>query len=312
VDVELRHLRALVAVAEELNFTRAAERLHLSQQALSAQIRQLEQRVGTRLVERDTRRVELTPAGARLREQAGPVLARAERAVSAARAARPKLALGLRMPQTLALAGPALEQFAERRPDVDLGITFGDLLDPSAGLRSGEADVAIVAGPFESAGLEARPLFSEERGLALSAEHPLARKPAVTLAEYLDEPIVDVPTRDETWRDYWYANSHRLGKAPLVGATAHSMEGMLEAVRAGLGVALTIEAVVDALGPSSAIAFRPIAGLEPVEFRVCWHSDDDRAEVSDFVEAVWPPARPQRIDRRPTGPQPLNLVRALP
>jgi DNA-binding transcriptional LysR family regulator len=69
VDVELRHLRALIAVAEELNFTRAAERLHLTQQALSGQIRQLEQRVGARLVERDTHSVALTAAGVALYER---------------------------------------------------------------------------------------------------------------------------------------------------------------------------------------------------------------------------------------------------
>src|SRR5436309_7479746 len=87
MDVEMRHLRALLAVADELNFTRAAERLHLTQQALSGQIRQLEERVGTRLVDRDTRRVALTPSGRALCEQARPLLAGAEQAVAAARAA---------------------------------------------------------------------------------------------------------------------------------------------------------------------------------------------------------------------------------
>src|ERR1700730_8602093 len=80
VDVEMRHLRALLTVAEELNFTRAAERLHLTQQALSGQIRQLEDRVGTRLVERNTRRVGLTPAGETLCQQARSLLTGAEHA----------------------------------------------------------------------------------------------------------------------------------------------------------------------------------------------------------------------------------------
>src|SRR5437763_14566211 len=87
VDVEMRHLRALLAVAEELNFTRAADRLHLTQQALSGQIRQLEERVGTRLVDRDSRHVALTQAGNALCQQARPLLAGAEQAVAAARAA---------------------------------------------------------------------------------------------------------------------------------------------------------------------------------------------------------------------------------
>jgi DNA-binding transcriptional LysR family regulator len=283
VGVELRHLRALVAVADELNFTRAAERLHLSQQALSAQIRQLEQRVGTRLVERDTHRVELTPAGAQLCEHARPVLAGAERAVSAARAARPRLVLGLRAPQTRTMAGAALDLFAGRRPDVDLVIRFGDLLDPSAGLRGGEVDIAIVAGPFDSAGLELRTLWSEPRGLALAADHPLAAQRAVTLAEFLEQPIVDVPTHDRTWRDYWYAVSQRHGRPPVVGATAHSMEGMLEAIRAGLGVAMTIESVTSG---HAGILFRPISGIEPVEFRVGRRAGDGRRDVSDFVDAA--------------------------
>src|SRR5205807_335640 len=87
MDVEMRHLRALLAVADELNFTRAAQRLHLTQQALSGQIRQLEERVGARLVERDSHHVALTRAGEKLCEQARPLLVRAEHAVAAARAA---------------------------------------------------------------------------------------------------------------------------------------------------------------------------------------------------------------------------------
>jgi DNA-binding transcriptional LysR family regulator len=64
------------------------------------------------------------------------------------------------------------------------------------------------------------------------------------------------------------------------------MEGMHEAIRAGLAVTLTVESVVRALGPQSAIAFRPISGLEPVDFCLCWHSGDDRAEVKDFIQAT--------------------------
>ena len=99
MDIEMRHLRALLALAEELNFTRAAERLHLTQQALSGQIRQLEERVGAQLVERDSRRVQLTRAGSTLCEHARPLLAGAEHAVLATRAAgneAARLTVGLR------------------------------------------------------------------------------------------------------------------------------------------------------------------------------------------------------------------------
>src|SRR3981081_3302564 len=87
MDIEMRHLRALLALAEELNFTRAAESLHLTQQALSGQIRQLEERVGAQLVERDSPRGQLPPAGRPWGEHASPLLAGAEHAVPATRAA---------------------------------------------------------------------------------------------------------------------------------------------------------------------------------------------------------------------------------
>ena len=289
VDVELRHLRALVVLAEELNFTRAAERLHISQQAFSTQIRQLELRIGTQLVERDTRRVAMTPAGAELCSQARPLLAGAERAVSTAREIggdRPGLTIGFRAAPVHRLVGSALDLFAERHPDVELFVRFGDFVDPSAGLRDGDADVAIVAGPFEESGLELFPLFSEPLGAVLARNHPLAGRRHLTLAEFLDEPLINLPSRDETFRNYWFARSHRDGSPPRFTATATSLDGMYEAIRAELGVATGIESVVDGLGADSGLVFRPVEGLEPLVFRVGRRIGDDRPEVVGFIAAA--------------------------
>ena len=175
----MRHLRALLAVAEELNFTRAAERLHLTQQALSGQIRQLEARVGTRLVDRDSRRVALTPAGEALSEQARPLLAGAQHAVAAARAASGEdvhLTVGFIAPLTRRMAAPAIQRFEQARPDVALTIHFADFHDQLGGLRDGAADVAILYGEFDHDGIELHPLFSAPRGVALPSGHPLARR----------------------------------------------------------------------------------------------------------------------------------------
>lgn len=286
MDVELRHLRALVVLAEELNFTRAAERLHVSQQALSTQIRQLELRVGTQLVERDTRSVAMTPAGAELCSQARPLLAGADRAVMTARTMggqQRALTLGFRAAPVHRLVGSALDLFGERHAEVELRVRFGDFLDPSAGLRDGDVDVAIVAGPFDDSGLELVPLFSEPRGAILAREHPLAGRSRLTLAEFLDEPLINLPNRDEVWRDYWFANDHRDGSQPRFAATATSLDGMYEAIRAGLGVATGIESVVIALGADSGLVFRPVEGLEPLEFRVGRRIGDDRPEVIGFI-----------------------------
>lgn len=289
MDVELRHLRALIAVAEELNFTRAAERLHLTQQALSGQIRQLEQRVGARLVERDTHHVELTAAGVALYEHCQLLLAGAEDAVAAARAAgaeAPRLVLGYPAPLTHRFAAPAIRLFANRRPDVEVTIHFGGLLDPWGGLRERAADVAIVYGAFESEGLELRHLFSEPRGIALAADHPLARNKAVTLAEFVEEPIIDVPSMDPVNREFWFATRHRGGRPPRIGARVQTLDGLIEAIGAGLGVATTVAAVIDAMGARAGVVFRPVIDLEPLDFWVARRDGDDRQPVLDFITAA--------------------------
>lgn len=290
MDVELRHLRALIAVAEELNFTRAAERLHLTQQALSGQIRQLEQRVGARLVERDTHRVALTAAGVALYERCRLLLAGAENAVAAARAAgadTPRLVLGYPSPLTHRLyAAPAIRLFASRRPDVDITIHFGGLLDPYGGLRERAADVAIVYGAFDSEGLELRRLFSEPRGVALAAGHPLARKSAVTIAEFVEEPIIDVRSMDEVAREFWFASKHRGGRPPRIGATVQTLDGLIEAVGAGLGVAATVAVVIETMGAGAGVVFRPVVGLEPLDVWVARRAGDDRQPVCDFMDAA--------------------------
>jgi DNA-binding transcriptional LysR family regulator len=289
VDIEMRHLRALLALAEELNFTRAAERLDLTQQALSGQIRQLEERVGTRLVDRDSRHVALTPAGKALFEEAGPLLAGAEHAVAAARAAGGdvgKLTIGYIAALTRRLVAPAIQRFEQVRPDLELTIHFASFLDPLGGLRDGSADVAILYGEFEHAGIQLRRLFSEPRGVALPARHALAKRgTSVTLAQFLAEPIVDVPVHDRIWRDFWSAARHR-GGPPRIGATVKSLDGLIEAVAAGLGVAITVAPAVEAVGSAAGVVFRPVDDLEPLEIWVACRQHDDRAGVRDFVNTA--------------------------
>jgi len=282
-------MRALIAVAEELSFTRAAARLHLTQQALSGQIRQLEQRVGTRLVDRNTHRVALTPAGVTLYDRSRSLLTDAQHAVAAARAAGAEVAhltIGYPAPITHRIAAPTLARFTARHPDVEVMIHFGGLLDPWGGLRDGSADVAIVYGTFDSEGLELRHLFSEPRGVALPQGHPLTHQETVTLAELVEEPIVDVPSADTSSRDFWIAAKHRGGRPPRIGATVQTFDGLIEAIGAGLGVATTVATAVTMMGATARVAFRPVAGLEPLDFWVARRAADERRPVLDFVAAA--------------------------
>ena len=289
MDIEMRHLRALLALAEELNFTRAAERVHLTQQALSGQIRQLEERVGTRLVERNSRRVELTRAGRTLCEHARPLLSGAEHAVVATRAAgqeATRLTVGYVAPFTRRLVAPAFQHFGAAQPEVEVTIHFAGFLDPLGGLRDGPSDVAILYGEFEHAGIALRPLFSEPRGIALAADHPLAARPEVTIEELIREPLVEVPVRDRVWSDFWTAATHRNGRPPQIGASVTTLDGLMEAIGARLGVAVSVAPAVEMLGAAAGVIFRPVPGLSPLDFWVARREHDDRTHVVAFLDAA--------------------------
>jgi DNA-binding transcriptional LysR family regulator len=290
VSVELKHLRAFVAVAEELNFTRAAERLHLAQQALSTQIRQLEERVGERLLERTTRKVELTPAGEALLEHARSVLGGADRAVAAARAAGGdgpcRLTVGFLVPADHEPMLETLNLFSEARPEVEVRIHFGEVVDPSAGLRDGLADIAVVVGAFDHTGLETLHLWTDPRGVALGARHPLAAKEEISIAEMIDEPTFDFKVPDPIYRDFWMATAHRGGRPPKLAAQFRGLDGLLEAVRAGLGLNLIRERIVQTLGPDSGVVYRPVKGLEPAHVSLAWLEGNESELVADVVGAA--------------------------
>jgi DNA-binding transcriptional LysR family regulator len=285
MDVELRHLRAFVAVAEELNFTRAAKRLFIVQQALSAQIRQLEDRIGTRLFERDTRRVALTDAGVALYQQASALLQDAEAAVAAAKAAGTaqtrSLTVGFVVSVEHGSFAHVLTEYTRRRPETRVLIRFGDATDPTGGLRSGDVDVAFVYGPFDRTGIETRHLFTEPLGVVMAVDHPLASEVELSLEQVLAEPTFEFATGDRAWHDYWMATAHRGGQPPKIVAEFHSIDGLVEALRAGLGVHTGTRSLAESGGPS--LMWREMPDLERLEHAVAWRSEDTRPIVQGFV-----------------------------
>ncbi len=286
MDVELKHLRAFVAVAEELNFTQAAKRLHLAQQALSAQIRRLEERIDVQLLERTTRKVELTDAGRVLLEEARVVLEAADRAVAATKAtgrATTVLTVGLVVPADYEPLVPAIERFREQHPDVDVRVHFGDVADPAAGLREGMADVGVVVGAFDHAGLETVTLWSDPRGAAMATAHALAAHDELTIEQLVAEPTFDFVTADPIFRDFWMAINHRGGRPPHIVAQFRGLDGLVEGIRSGLGINLVRERVLGGAGPESGVVYRPVAGLEGADVGVAWRTGDTRPVVQDFV-----------------------------
>lgn len=288
MDIELRHLRAFVAVAEELNFTRAAKRLFIAQQALSTQIRQLEERIGAKLLERNTRAVSLTSAGEVLLVQARLLLADADIAVAATRAAverRTPLTVGFVAAVNHPEMSQALDRFGERHPEADLMINFGDQLDPTGGLHENQADVAFVYGPFDHRGLDLTPLYCEPLGIAVAEEHHLATAATVTVEDVIAEPTFDFPTADRQWRDYWSGADFRRGQPPAkYVAQFRTLEGLIVSIRAGLGVYFATEGLVGSAGPG--VVWRLVDELPPLQHYIAHRAGDDRPLVRSFVDSA--------------------------
>lgn len=289
MDVELRHLRSFVAVAEELNFTRAASKVHVAQPALSAHIRQLEERMGCRLVERTTRRVALTPAGEALFALAPAALASVADAVRAAQAAAAgetgSLVVGLLATSGLDFTPRVLRAFASEWPGVEVSVRNVSFDDPSGGVRSGEADLAIVWLPFTDEGLICEPLFEDRRLAVMAATHPLASQASVTPEELVREPMVWVRDIDPVTGAFWTLESYRGGEPRRVGAHITGFEDMFPALRAGQAVAAIPESVATGL-PWPDLVVREVVGLSPATVALCRRADDTRPIVEAFASVV--------------------------
>jgi DNA-binding transcriptional LysR family regulator len=291
MDVELRHLRSFVAVAEELNFTRAAARLHLAQPALSAHVRQLEQRMGCRLLERTTRKVSLTPAGAALLDAAPGALAAVEEAVADAQAAAAgeggTLAVGMPATSALDLVPRVLRAFAEVRPRVHVSVRSVPFGDPTGGVRSGECDAAIVWLPFDPAGLEVEPLYEDERVVLMAASHALASTDPSQLdvRTVARAPFVHLRGFDEVAADFWTLAEFRDDEPISVGAWITGFEDMFPAIRSGQAIAAIPSSVAAGL-PWDDVVTRPVAGLPPATVALCRRAGDSRPVLGAFAAAV--------------------------
>jgi DNA-binding transcriptional LysR family regulator len=281
---EVRQLQYFVAVAEELNFTRAAERLNVAQQALSTAIAQLEALLGITLFERTTRSVTLTSAGAVWLPYAREALAAADRAADAAgdlaAGRKGRLRVGLAATTALELTPRLLRAFAERFPLVDLRLEHFDFGDPSGGLHTRRSDVALVRPPFNDHGLELVALGTEPRFAVLAADHPLADRASVEFAELADEPWMAAAT-DARWCDFW--SVAELRSEPLkVGAVCRTRDELFEAARARRATGLVPEAVARAQAWPY-LAFVEVRDIAPSTLAIAWRSDNHRPAVQNFV-----------------------------
>ncbi|CAM5483643.1 putative HTH-type transcriptional regulator YnfL [Streptomyces afghaniensis 772] [Streptomyces afghaniensis] len=291
LDVHVRDLRYFVAVAEELHFTRAAERLYVSQPALSKQVRALERQLGIELFRRDRHGVALTDAGTALLPHARRVLAdwaEGAAAVEAARAAQHStLVVGMSTSPVRGGLLPAIRsRFTAAHPEAVIQLRQVNWEDPSAGLADGAADVAFVWLPLPGQERYDWTVVAEEPLMvALPDTHPLSDRTEVDFTDLLDEPFLALPKSTGPLRDYWLALDARDGRPPRIGAEIASTEETYEALTAGLGVCLVAAGNVPLLTLGGVIA-RPVRGLTPSRYVLAWRREDGRRPlVREYAEA---------------------------
>ncbi|MEU3690400.1 LysR family transcriptional regulator [Streptomyces narbonensis] len=299
MDVDTRLFRYFAAVAQEGNLTRAAQRLFISQPALTKQIRQLETLLDVRLFTRSRAGMTLTEPGRVLAAGVPGLLAdwdrvRRETRSAASRAAR-VLRVGFLASAANELTPRITAAFAARRPGWRVDMRQAPWSDPTAGLAAGDVDAALLRLPFPGQdGLRTETLLTEDRWAVLPDDHPLAGRAEIPFPELWDEPFVAAPPETGPWRDYWLAVDAREGRPALIGAVTENPDDWLTAIANGYGIALA-PASAARFYPRPGIVYRPVTGVAPTSVGVAWPpaADTDRV-VQDFVRCC--------LDHRPPDP----------
>jgi DNA-binding transcriptional LysR family regulator len=291
--MELRHLRYFVAVAEELNFTRAAHRLHISQPQLSQQIRQFEEEIGVRLLDRTRRRVVLTQAGQAVLGEARNTLAQANRIPAVAHRTAQGLGGTLRVGFSSAAAHTVLpgvvRSFRSKVPEVNLQLLEMSTERQIARLCEASIDIGFVRLPLESppASLEVRSIFREPLILAIPRGHALSRSRRIPTGVLAKAPFIRFPRHvapglyDQIEGIYGSA-----GFKPNVVREALEIQTMISLVAAGLGVAIVPESARN-IG-SRQIVYRPLPQRETTEMGVAYERANRSGALRLLLSIVKP------------------------
>jgi DNA-binding transcriptional LysR family regulator len=290
--VELRHLTYFVAVAEELHFRRAAERLHIAQPAVSEQIRKLEAELDVRLLERTQRSVSLTVAGAAFLEEARRVLEQAERARRAARSARADVTGRLRLgylADALPAAVPwALRRFGAAAPDIDVQLERHASHRLVADVASGQLDAAVVCLPAPLAGLRVTALGEETAVAALADAHPYAAQDVIAFDSLHRTPIVLLSREvNPAFHDVVVADCRRTGVAPaLVESGMGTVDDLLLTVISGGCIALLPASAADRHAMPG-VRFKQLASPVPAcDVALVSRADNASVPLAAFVRLL--------------------------
>ena len=287
--MELRHLRYFVAVAQELNFTRAARKLHTSQPSLSSQIRDLEHCVGVTLLVRDKRQVALTAAGECFLEDAQTILQLAEQAKIRARQAQcseQRLTIGFVPAAEVNVLPHVLPGLRLKQPDIQIDLQSLITTRQEAKILSGELDVGFMRHPVISGDIDYMVVFREPLSVVLPAQHPLAGVQTIS-PEQLNG--VDFVSTDPEYSgqlsrvvEDWCASQQC---QPAVVQVATNILVTMNLVGMGLGVSL-IPGYVENFNTGK-VVFRPLSGVAPeIELLMAWRRGNDNPALHDLIATV--------------------------
>jgi DNA-binding transcriptional LysR family regulator len=298
--MELRHLRYFVAVAEELHFRRAAERLHVAQPAVSEQVRKLEEELGVRLFDRTQRSVSITDAGAALLEEARRVLHQAEIAVTAARNARDQATTRLRighLPDSMpASVGRAMQLLGANAPRVQVSLETAGTVRLIEEVRAQRLDAAVVGLPAPTSGLRATSAGPEGVVAAVPVTHPQAVNPIVSIDRLAPDRLVVLPAgTNPSFHNAIISICRDAGLSPtFVELAEPRVEHALLAVAAGAGMALLPQSAAErhvAPGVRFVALDRAEAAFDSV---VVTRLDTDNLATAAFLRAMAQAARPSQ------------------
>ncbi len=289
MNVELRHLRYFLAVADELHFGRAAERVHVAQPAISQQIQRLEAEIGTELFHRNRREVRLAPAGEALRDYAVRAIDEVNDGVEAARrAARGEignLTVGFLETAASTIVPRAVRQFRAARPDVNLTLRelgVGAQIDD---LQAGRLDVGIIRPPADADDLVFERIIDEELIAAVPSGHPLAARDQITARTVVDQPLV-LLSREVVpgLYDQVLAIRQEESGSGAIAQEATSIQAVLGLVSAELGISV-LPASVRSLSREG-VEFVAIRSAHRSALLTARRRDDDSPVVEAFLAAA--------------------------
>lgn len=288
--VEMRHLRYFVAVAEELNFNRAAERLGMAQPPLSQQIKQLESELQIILFNRTSRGVDLTPGGKAFLAQARLLLARTEIAVTEARRVareeHEELRLGAVYSALFSFAPRLMRRLGERFPEMFVHLSEMTISDQMAALRDGAIDAGLVRMPVSAPYLATRILLEEPLIAILPMGHALLDQTAVSLEELAREPlIVSGYGPEPSFRQQVLWLFRERGIPVTVSRQVPDMHTLIAAVGMGLGVSLVPGSIERT--QFADVAYRPLLDDIPtVALALAWNRDLHSPIVEKLIDVA--------------------------